>query len=93
MGADFKGRRTIIQESRIVQKQTKYSLDSLPIFGHVRIGQTGLDLPISYENTRFYWKTGCFSGASDLTRTGDLLITRVGQCVLYRVINVQIITL
>ena len=66
---------SLTQESRIVEKQTKYSLDSLLIFGHVRIGQTGRDLPISYENTRFYQKTGCFSGASDLTRTGDLLIT------------------
>ena len=81
------------QESRIVQKQTKYSLDSLPIFGHVRIGQTGRDLPISksYKNTRFYWKTGCFSGASDLTRTGDLLITRVGPGGFYLRFSIAIV--
>ena len=29
----------------------------------------------SYENTRNLVDTGCFCGASDLTRTGDLLIT------------------
>ena len=29
----------------------------------------------SYENTRILYETGCFCGASDLTRTGDLLIT------------------
>ena len=29
----------------------------------------------SYENTRILYETGCFFGASDLTRTGDLLIT------------------
>ena len=29
----------------------------------------------SYENTRNLYETGCFCGASDLTRTGDLLIT------------------
>ena len=32
-------------------------------------------MPKSYENTRNLYETGCFYGASDLTRTGDLLIT------------------
>ena len=32
-------------------------------------------MPKSCENTRNLYETGCFYGASDLTRTGDLLIT------------------
>ena len=44
-------------------------------------------MPKSYENTRILYETGCFCGASDLTRTGDLLITSGVFAVFCRVIK------
>ena len=39
------------------------------------------------KNHHFFGKVVVFTGASDLTRTGDLLITSGGTAVLYRILS------